>query len=98
MLFVANWPASRITHWDSLLMARAIENQCYVVGVNRIGTDINGIAYNGNSSVYDFYGNCVTLAGNSHAVATATLSKVALQQYKQQYPFWQDADNFTIHD
>ena len=53
LLYVANWPDSRIAAWDKLLQARAIENQSYVVGVNRIGEDVNNISFPGHSAVYD---------------------------------------------
>ncbi|WP_352260110.1 nitrilase-related carbon-nitrogen hydrolase, partial [Psychrobacter sp. TB55-MNA-CIBAN-0194] len=56
MINIANWPAARRNVWDTLLMARAMENLCYVVGVNRVGEDGNGIAHSGGTAVYDFKG------------------------------------------
>ncbi|MBX3101511.1 MAG: amidohydrolase [Bacteroidetes bacterium] len=94
-LYVANWPAARNRHWQQLLAARAIENQSYVAGVNRCGTDGNQISYSGNTALYDFHGEI--LAGVSpHAPGqcTGTLSAQALQSWRDRFPAWQDADAF----
>lgn len=98
MVFVANWPQKRHYHWTTLLQARAIENQCYVAGVNRIGKDNLGNTYNGQSAVYDFWGNSLILAENLQTIMTVSLSKGNLENHRIDFPFWKDADNFTIHD
>jgi omega-amidase len=95
-LFVANWPAPRAAHWNALLRARAIENLSYVVGVNRAGVDGKGIAYNGDSSVIDFAGNALFAAGPDECVRTVSLSRAALESYRESFPAWKDADAFTL--
>ncbi len=93
LLLCANWPASRHTAWNTLLQARAIENQCYVLGVNRVGTDGTGIPYSGNSAVYDFKGQPLVEAQPSAAeVQMARIDKASLHRFRQQWPFWLDAD------
>jgi len=97
-LFVANWPAARGAHWNTLVRARAIENQCYVVAVNRTGVDRKGIAYSGDSAVIDFAGNALFEAGPAECVRTVTLPRAALESYRESFPAWKDADSFTIED
>lgn len=95
MLCVANWPESRRQHWRTLLEARAIENQAYVIGVNRIGHDGKGLTYSGDSMVIDFLGNkLIDQAGEW--VEACSLNKKQLLDYRQQFPAWQDADEFTL--
>lgn len=89
-IYVASWPQKRIHHWQTLLQARAIENQCYTVGVNRIGNDFYGNAHNGNSMVYDFAGNLLANMEDRNGIEIVTLSKENLQQHKLRYPFWKD--------
>lgn len=97
MLCVANWPASRRHHWRSLLIARAIENQAYVLGVNRVGTDGRGLSYSGDSMAIDYLGNCLIDGGiNQSWVQTTTLDKSLQQQQRKNFPVWQDADDFTL--
>jgi len=96
LLMVANWPEARIHHWDALLTARAIENQCYVVGVNRIGTDGNKLVYNGHSAVYDMNGKAVLEMESKEGIGKAVLDKQSLIQFRQQYRFLQDRDQFTL--
>jgi predicted amidohydrolase len=99
LLCVANWPTSRATIWKVLLQARAIENLCYVCGVNRIGTDHNGIQYQGDSVVLDFKGDTLLATEvNKASVATTTISQTQLQQFRQKFPVWQDADAFKIEE
>lgn len=89
---VANWPASREIHWQTLLRARAIENQAYIIGVNRVGEDGNGIEYNGYSCVIDYQGNVhFQTVGHSHT-QTAGLSMATLNQYRESFPAWMDSD------
>lgn len=95
-LFISNWPASRSYHWDSLLRARAIENQCYVAGVNRTGTDGNSLLYNGMSSVINFRGEVLFQADNSECVKSVELSYYDLAAYRESFPAWKDSDNFEI--
>lgn len=96
MIYVANWPNKRSLAWKSLLPARAIENQCYVAGVNRIGMDANQIFYSGDSAVYDFEGRQIMDLGSQDAIQTIELSQHELQVYKRAYPFLKDADKFHI--
>jgi len=90
IIYVANWPESRILHWDALLKARAIENQCYVIGVNRVGTDENGYVYPGHSVVYDYEGKQINYAENTEICAITTLMKTDLISYRQKLPFYKD--------
>lgn len=96
LLYVANWPAPRHTAWEALLKARAIENQCYAVGVNRIGTDANGLDYRGGSAVYGYLGAAVTDCGDRREVANALLSCERLRDFRSTYPFQLDADRFDL--
>ncbi len=90
----ANWPASRIAQWDALLKARSIENQCFIAGVNRIGTDGNELVYNGHSAVYDPVGNQLHLAENTEKIITCTLRRSLITDVRRQFPFLADADDF----
>lgn len=96
LLYVANWPAARRTAWRALLPARAVENQCYVAGVNRIGTDGKGIVYAGDSGVYDHLGQPLADLGGEDGQVTLTLSLQALARYREKFPAWRDADPFTL--
>ncbi len=95
-LFVANWPAPRHDAWATLLRARAMENQAYVVGVNRTGSDGNGIDYPGGSVVLDFLGRELAACGAGQATQTATLSRVALDEARERFPVHRDADRFRL--
>jgi omega-amidase len=95
-VYVANWPEKRAAHWKGLLRARAIENQCYVIGVNRIGVDGNGISYCGDSAVIDYAGNTIFEKGNVECAATVGLSFGGLADYRRTFPAWKDADDFTL--
>jgi len=97
LLYVANWPISRIEHWNKLLTARAIENQSYVVGVNRIGEDVNGIIYNGQSSVIDANGHIIYIGSEKEEIKTLSINKESLHSVRKKLPFLKDADRFTIH-
>ncbi|PKL17486.1 MAG: amidohydrolase [Spirochaetae bacterium HGW-Spirochaetae-5] len=95
-LFTANWPAARETHWDTLLRARAIENQCYIAGINRTGIDGNGVNYNGKSSMIDFYGNILFQADEKECIQTMELSYDELTGYRESFPAWMDSDRFQL--
>lgn len=96
LFYVANWPKKRIAQWDRLLAARAIENQCYVIGLNRTGKDGNDVEYNGHSAVYNYLGERITNFEESEKNISADLDISALQQYRQQFPAWKDSDRFEI--
>ena len=96
LLYVANWPAVRRHAWRSLLVARAIENQCYVVGVNRVGRDGQGVAHSGDSVVHDFKGEPVVELGSEPAVVTAVIDRAALGEFRDRFPAQLDADRFTL--
>ena len=91
-LFVANWPDKRSFHWKTLLLARAIENQCYVIGVNRVGMDGNDYFYSGDSSIIDPLGNIVFQKHLKACVHTVCLSYQVLKEYRETFPVWMDAD------
>ncbi|MDO6409262.1 amidohydrolase [Pantoea phytobeneficialis] len=96
-LFVANWPAPRALHWQSLLMARAIENQAYVAGCNRVGSDGNQHQYSGDSRIISPLGEILAAAEPfARARIDAELSLEELQAYRDRFPAWRDADQFTL--
>jgi len=95
-LFVANWPQRRAEHWKVLLQARAIENQSYVIGVNRIGTDGNGLYHSGDSSVIDPIGTILFRSAHAPCVFTLPLERDRLDDYRQSFPAWKDADQFLL--
>ena len=96
LIYVANWPERRSHAWKTLLCARAIENQCYVVGVNRVGSDANNIYYSGNSLVIDPLGQVLYHMADDEDVNTITLQKETLEDIRSKFPFWKDADSFNI--
>lgn len=96
LLYVANWPEKRIHAWRSLLTARAIENQCYVVAVNRTGTDGKGVLYNGQSMVIDPLGQILFDAEDTESITTVTLEASVLLSVRKSFPFLRDADDFQI--
>ena len=94
---LANWPASRDNIWNTLLRARAIENQCYSIGVNRVGEDGNKIVYSGNSMIIDPKGIIIKESPDAHEdMLSASLSWVYLDEFRKKFPVWRDRDNFTI--
>ncbi|TAL91699.1 MAG: amidohydrolase [Rhodanobacter sp.] len=95
-LFVANWPAARRQPWRTLLRARAIENLCYVVGVNRVGVDGNDIPYAGDSAAIDPVGEPLMELGAQEQVATVTLDPALLLVHREHFPAWMDADAFSL--
>ncbi len=96
LVYVANWPEVRISAWDTLLRARAIENLSYVVGVNRVGVDGNGVEYQGHSAVVGPKGDTIFTAEGVEATKTIALSANALQAYRDRFPALLDADDFTL--
>ena len=96
-IFVANWPAIRAEHWKALLKARAIENLSYVIGVNRVGADGNGLAYSGGSTVIDPVGNTLFAIRNEPLLRTATLSREILENWRRDFPAWMDADHDILN-
>lgn len=98
-LYVANWPAARSQHWQTLLAARAIENQAYVAGCNRVGEDGNGLSYSGDSLIISPQGETLASAdAGAAARLDADLSLENLQIYHTAFPAWRDADDFLRHD
>ncbi|HZW62717.1 MAG TPA: nitrilase family protein [Flavobacteriaceae bacterium] len=99
LLYVANWPKPRIQAWDTLLKARAIENMCYCIGVNRVGEDAEQNEYSGNSAVYDVLGNPISAVktGKEHAEVVA-LDKKHLAFYRSKLKFLEDRDHFILKE
>ena len=95
-IYVANWPKPRVHAWTTLLKARAIENQCFVVGVNRIGQDANSNNYVGQSCIIDMEGFELTTANDNDIIIVAELQKPRLSAFRKKFPFYQDSDDFNI--
>lgn len=91
LLYVANWPERRITHWSALLPARAIENQCYVAGVNRVGTDNNGHHYIGESAVINMLGEKVSNLLHTESIIQTEIDYSELTALRSKLPFLKDA-------
>jgi predicted amidohydrolase len=96
LVFVANWPERRKQHWITLLQARAIENQCFVIGVNRVGTDGNGIYHSGNSMCISATGEVLWHSEHHEMVHTVELNLTELLQYRKSFPVELDDDAFII--
>jgi predicted amidohydrolase len=96
LIYVANWPERRSHAWKTLLQARAIENQVYVVGVNRVGNDGNNIYHSGDSMVINPLGEALYHAPKEESVFTCTLQPEKLEEVRTRLPFWKDADQFRI--
>lgn len=96
LIYIASWPEARRDAWLSLLKARAIENQSYVIGVNRVGTDGYGLSYAGDSVVFDFAGKELLNAGRETGRFDVTLDRAELLDHRQKFPFLLDADAFTF--
>ena len=98
LVCVANWPTARHNVFEPLLRARSIENQCYTIGVNRVGTDGLGIDYSGGSVVIDIYGNVASrLPEYKTGVGYATISLNKLNAFREKFPAILDADDFSIN-
>lgn len=96
LIYVANWPSKRRLAWRSLLVARAIENQCYVIGVNRVGIDGNNIVYNGDTSIINALGETLYINSQSEDVFTTSISISDLSKIRNLFPFLKDKDNFNF--
>ena len=97
LIYLANWPIKRIGAWDTLLKARAIENQAYTIGVNRIGEDGNGISFNGHSKVFDAFGKeLLSATENKEEILQINLSLDDLKLKRRQMNFLKDRDKFTL--
>jgi omega-amidase len=98
LIVTANWPERRIAHWRSLLNARAIENQAYVIGVNRVGHDGNEIYHSGDSTCIDPNGNIVYYKRDEEDLYTFTIIADEVIKTRRALPFLRDADHFKITD
>ena len=96
LLFVANWPGKRIDAWSSLLKARAIENQCYVAAVNRVGKDGNDFECPGASVVHDPLGETLLKLGPEEETATTEISLSQVKSVREQLPFYREAEHFEL--
>jgi len=96
LLYVANWPSTRAYAWKTLLRARAIENLCYVAGLNRVGEDGNGLHYSGESAVIDFLGHPLSECTDAEVIVTTTLQAAALAAHRARFPAMLDGDGFTL--
>lgn len=96
LIYVANWPAVRRDPWMKLLFARSIENQCYTIGLNRIGEDGNGILYSGDSLIIDPKGLTVSSPESQDGVRSADLSFDELHDFRKKFPVLHDADKFEL--
>lgn len=97
LIYTANWPDARMLAWDTLLKARAIENLCYVAGVNRVGVDNNDLVYTGHSGSYDAMGaSLLKLEAGKEEIQSFTIDKLHLQQVRGKFRFLDDKDEFRI--
>ncbi|MBN1471644.1 MAG: amidohydrolase [Syntrophaceae bacterium] len=95
-VYIANWPAKRAQHWKLLLPARAVENQCYVIGVNRVGADGNGHDYSGDSCIIVPTGEILFQKVNDACIHTTKLSYDRIKAFRETFAAWQDADNDIV--
>lgn len=96
MIYTALWPKVRREVWRTLLRARAIENQAYVIGVNRVGEEPTGLIYSGDSAVIGYYGEAVKDMGDEQGVAIAEIDIEALGNFREKFAVWRDADSFEL--
>jgi predicted amidohydrolase len=94
----ANWPESRSDVWITLLKARALENQCFVIGCNRVGTDGNGVSYSGDSIIINPRGEMISSdAGNEESRIDGEISLNDIEEFRRKFPVFEDADDFTLN-
>ncbi len=98
LLYVANWPEARIYAWQTLLKARAIENQCYSVGVNRVGTDGNQWKFPGSSMICDFLGQVISQGSDAEQIISSTIQLEPLKDFRSKFNFLSDRDHFELKD
>lgn len=96
LIYVANWPEKRNLAWKTLLQARAIENQSFCIGVNRVGSDGNDVYYSGDSMVINAAGEILYYKAHDEDIFTITMQKDELQKVREKMPFWKDADPFKV--
>ncbi len=96
LFYVANWPAPRQLVWETLLRARAIENQSYVLGVSRVGVDGLGVDHLGGTCVIDPMGNVIHAMDNQPGILTTSVELNMLRSFREKFPAWKDADRFTL--
>lgn len=98
LFYVANWPERRAAHWRALLQARAIENQAFVAGVNRVGEDGNGLVYSGDTAIFDPLGVALATGAYREQAIVVELDAKVLADYREKFPAWMDADRFDLKD
>ena len=96
LIVVANWPKARISAWNQLLPARAVENEAYVCGVNCRGTDLNGVGFDGSTAAMDFKGKDISVRPEGSDLIYATLDLEKLTSFRAKFPAWEDADPFRL--
>ena len=96
MIVVANWPERRVHHWKSLLLARAIENQSFVIGVNRVGEDGNGFQYSGESAIINPKGEIIFQQSNEPFVKTFNIQLDEVKVWRENFKAIEDADTFVF--
>ena len=96
MIYIASWPNKRTKAWSQLLIARAIENLCFVCGVNRVGVDGNDLSYDGQSVMIDHEGSILGKLDAEEAILYATLDKTKMITFRNKFGFLEDADNFKM--
>ncbi len=96
IVYVANWPEPRISHWSALLKARAIENQAFAIGVNRVGVDGKDIRYTGDSAAIDHLGRELVSGRGEELLLRTELDGAELARYRSKFPVWMDADGFQL--
>jgi omega-amidase len=96
LIYVANWPKTRINAWDILLKARSVENMCYTIGVNRVGTDNNNLEYVGHSQIIDFLGNNIVEPQKNEGIFISNLDKIEMLSSRNKLGFLNDTDSFIL--
>jgi omega-amidase len=96
LIYAANWPAPRQGVWESLTRARAIENQSYLLGINRVGLDGEGVDHVGGTCVFDPKGNPLEILDGREGILHATLELHQVSEFRKKFPVWRDADRFSL--